>query len=172
MTTPFFYGEIFKKLKDKKVKYIVVGGIAVALHGLPRFTADVDLALELAPDNIENFLLALKELGYEPKIPVNPMELADPQKRARWIKEKGMKVFPFWKTDDSLKLIDVFVANPIDFAEMNKEIIIKKAAGIEIPIPSLKHLIMLKKISGRPEDLRDIELLEQLHDKNKEENET
>lgn len=161
-----FYGEVFKKLKEKNVNYIVVGGIAVALHGAPRFTADADLALELVPENIEKFVSALKELGYEPKVPVNPLELADPQKRADWFKNKSMKVFSFWKPNDPLKLIDVFVNNPIDFSELRKEMVIKKAAGLEVPIPSLKHLIALKKLSGRPQDLRDIELLEQLYGKN------
>ncbi|MBN3033284.1 MAG: hypothetical protein JW873_04235 [Candidatus Saganbacteria bacterium] len=160
-----FYGDVFKKLKEKKVKYVVVGGIAVALHGAPRFTADADLALELVPANIEKFLSALKELGYQPKAPVDPLEFADPRKRAAWIEQKNMKVFSFWKSDEPLKLIDVFVNNPIDFGELRKKIIIKKAAGLEIPIPSLEHLIALKKLSGRPQDLRDIELLEQLHDK-------
>lgn len=35
--TDFFYLDVFKRLKERKVKYIVVGGIAVALHGVPRF---------------------------------------------------------------------------------------------------------------------------------------
>jgi len=163
--TDLFYGDVFKKLKEKNVRYIVVGGIAVALHGAPRFTADADFALELVPDNINSFFSALKELGYTPKIPISPKDFANPKKRASWIKEKGMEVLSFWNTKDSLKLIDVFVANPIKFNDLDKEKIVKKAAGIEIPIPSLKHLINLKKIANRPQDLIDIELLEKLHEK-------
>lgn len=162
-----FYGEVFRKLKEKKINYLVVGGIAVALHGAPRFTADADFALQLVPDNIERFLMALEELGYQPKAPIKAKDFADPKKRLSWIKDKGMKVFAFWNPNDSLKLIDVFVANPIDFQEMAKEKIIKTAAGIEVPIPSLKHLIKLKRLAGRPQDLRDIESLERVHGKNK-----
>jgi hypothetical protein len=165
--TELFYGEVFRKLKEQKINYLVVGGIAVALHGAPRFTADADLALQLVPDNIERFLLALKQLGYEPKVPINAKDFADPDKRASWIKDKGMTVFSFWNTNDPLKLIDVFVANPIDFQEMANEKLVKTAAGIEIPIPSLRHLIELKRIAGRPQDLRDIELLEKIHGKDK-----
>ncbi|MFH1386482.1 MAG: nucleotidyl transferase AbiEii/AbiGii toxin family protein [bacterium] len=163
--TELFYGEVFRKLKEQKINYLVVGGIAVALHGAPRFTADADFALQLVPDNIERFLRALKQLGYEPKVPVNAQDLADPKKRAGWIKDKGMTVLSFWNTNDPLKLIDVFVANPIDFQEMANEQLVKTAAGIEIPIPSLRHLIKLKMIAGRPQDLRDIELLEKLNGK-------
>lgn len=161
--TEFYYGELFKQLQDKQINYLVVGGIAVALHGVPRFTADADFILELIPENIEKFLSAIKELGYIPKAPVNPSDFSDPQKRSLWIKEKGMTVFSFWKPDDPFKLIDVFISNPIEFKEMDNEKIVKKAASIKIPIPSIKHLIALKKIAGRPEDLRDIELLEKLH---------
>jgi hypothetical protein len=164
MMTSIFFGEVFKKLQEKKVNYLVVGGIAVALHGVPRFTADADFVLELVPQNIQKFIKAITELGYEPKVPVNPLDFADAKIRNNWIKNKNMKVFSFWQSNDPLKLIDVFVSNPIDYNELNKEKIVKKAAGIEIPIPSIKHLIQLKKIAGRSEDLRDIQMLEKLHD--------
>lgn len=161
----FYYEEVFKALQEKRVNYLVVGGIAVALHGVPRFTADADFVLELIPENINKFIVAMKELGYKPKAPVDPSDFADAGKRAEWIKEKGLTVFSFWKEDDPLKLIDVFVSNPIDFKAMKREKLVKMAAGVEIPIPSVKHLIELKKIAGRPEDLRDIEFLEKLHGK-------
>lgn len=161
----FYYAEIFRKLQEKDVNYLVVGGIAVALHGVPRFTADADFILELIPDNIHKFISAVTELGYKPKAPINPLDFADKAKRSQWIKEKGLTVFSFWNPSDPFKLIDVFVANPIEFSKMDKEKVVKKAAGIEIPLPSIKHLIKLKEISGRPEDLRDIEFLEKLHGK-------
>ena len=160
-----YYEEVFKILHEKQINYLVVGGIAVALHGVPRFTADADFILELVPENINKFLSAITELGYKPKAPVNLKDFSDPEKRKQWINEKGLTVFSFWKPDDALKLIDVFISNPIPFEIMDKEKTIKKAAGLELPLPSIKHLIELKKISGRPEDLRDIELLERLHGK-------
>lgn len=163
----FFYTDVFKKLKEKKVEYIVVGGVAVALHGVPRFTADLDFSIQLVPNNIEKFLSAMKELGFKPKAPINPKDFNDQQIRKKWIKEKHMHMFSFWKPDDPFKLIDVFILNPIDFDEMNNEAITKQAFGMEIFIPSIRHLIMLKKISGRPEDLKDIQLLKKLNEKNK-----
>lgn len=160
-----FYEDIFKKLEEKDVKYFVVGGIAVALYGAMRLTADADIILQLTTENIHKFMMAMKELGYVPKVPVNPQDFADPAKRREWIEEKGMKVFAFWHPAKPLELVDVFVNNPIDFNEMEREKIIKKARNIKIPIPSLRHLVQLKKLSGRPEDLRDIELLERIHGK-------
>lgn len=159
-----FYDDVFSALQGKNINYLVVGGIAVALHGVPRFTADADFILQLIPENISKFISAISELGYKPKAPINPLEFADESKREEWIKEKGMIVFSFWKSDDPLKLLDVFVSNPINYEEMDKEKVIKKAAGLEIPIPSIRHLIQLKKMAGRPEDLRDIELLNKIHE--------
>jgi len=160
-----FYEEIFRKLQVKNVHYFVVGGIAVALYGALRLTADADIILELSPENINKFISAMTELGYKPKIPANPADFANPEKRKEWIEEKGMKVFSFWHPERPFEIVDVFVDNPIPFEEMEKEKTIKKTKGFEIPLPSLRQLVKLKRISGRPEDLRDIELLEKIHGK-------
>ena len=135
----------------------------MALYGAVRLTADADVILELSPENIEKFMSALKDLGYKPKVPVNPMDFADPEKRKEWIEEKGMKVLAFWHPKRPSELLDVFVDNPIPFEEIEKEKIIKRTKGFEVPLPSLKHLVKLKRMANRPEDLRDIEMLEKLH---------
>ena len=46
------------------------------------------LVVELAPENIANAFQALKELEYNPRVPVTPQQFADPDQRAQWIKEK------------------------------------------------------------------------------------
>ncbi|MFH1541932.1 MAG: hypothetical protein ABIE84_02440 [bacterium] len=160
-----FYDEVFRKLKQSNVAYLVVGGIAVALYGAVRLTSDADIILELSVENVEKFIKAIGELGYKPKLPVDPQDFANPQIRESWIEEKGMKVFPFWHPDRPLEIIDVFVRNPINFQEMDNEKVVKKAMGLEVPIPSLRHLIELKKQAGRDQDLKDIERLEMLHGK-------
>ena len=161
----FYYEEIFKKLQKKKVHFVVVGGIAVSLYGAVRLTSDADIILELDVENVKKFMSALGELGYEPKVPVDPLDFADPRKREKWIKEKGMKVFAFWHPKRPLELVDVFVENPIDFQEIDKEKTVKKARGFEVPIPSLRHLVKLKKLAGREQDLKDVEILEKLYGK-------
>lgn len=160
-----FYEDIFRKLEEKDVKYLLVGGVAVALYGAMRLTADADIILQLTSDNVQKFMLVMKELRYVPKVPVDPEDFADPQKRREWIEEKGMKVLAFWHPAEPLEIVDVFVSNPIDFGEMDREKTIKRTRSFSIPIPSLKHLVQLKRLAGRPEDLRDIELLERIHGK-------
>ncbi len=90
-----FYEDVFRILNEYKVKYIVVGGVAVVLHGVLRFTADLDLIVELKEENLEKFYVALGTIGYLPKVPVKKEEFKDARKREEWKKEKGMKVFSF-----------------------------------------------------------------------------
>jgi hypothetical protein len=157
-----YYEDVLQKLSKEKIRYILIGGIAVSLHGAVRLTVDMDIILDLSEDNIKNFISAMNELGYSPKVPVNPMDFADPEKRKIWINEKNMKVFSFYHSDKPYDIMDVFVANPISYAELDKEKVIKKLRGMEIPVPSLKHLIELKKLAGRDQDRLDVKTLEEI----------
>ena len=64
------YEEILKKLHDEKFEYLIVGGLAVNLHGYTRATADLDIILLLCDENIKKFIDVIKPLGYKPRIPV------------------------------------------------------------------------------------------------------
>ena len=59
------FKEFIESLNKHKVRYLVVGGYAVAFHGYPRYTKDLDIWIELSPDNAENALKALEEFGFE-----------------------------------------------------------------------------------------------------------
>lgn len=156
-----YYEEILRRFCKEKIDYLLVGGLAVACYKVPpRFTIDVDLMVAFNPNNIARAMRILKELGYQPKVPVDASDFADPQKRKRWIKEKNMKVFAFYHPDRHQEIVDVFVEHPLNYNEMVAERQIIKIKGIEIPIPSKRHLIALKKIAGRPDDLIDIKNLE------------
>jgi hypothetical protein len=72
---------IFAALEASGARYLVVGGVAVVLHGHPRFTADLDLAIALDPANVEAVLAALERLGYGPRAPVPLRAFADPDQR-------------------------------------------------------------------------------------------
>ena len=158
-----YYEEILRKLYEKKINYLLVGGLAVSMYKVPpRFTMDVDLIVEFIPENIEKFISVLAELGYKPKAPVDPRDLADPLKREAWIKEKNMKVFAFYHPGRDHELVDVFVDHPIEFNKMEAGKKVINIKGMGIPIPSKKDLITLKKIAGRDEDLLDIKNLEAL----------
>jgi Nucleotidyl transferase of unknown function (DUF2204) len=62
------FDPIFAALQATGVRYVVVGGVAVNLHGYQRFTKDIDLVIELVPDQALKALEALQDLGYNTKI--------------------------------------------------------------------------------------------------------
>jgi hypothetical protein len=157
-----FYEEVFRKLGEKKIRYAVVGGIALVLHGVVRFTADLDLIIELSSDNLTKFINAINELGYKPRLPVKTEDFADPLTRERWIAEKDIKVFTFYHPEHQISQIDIFVKEPLRFDDIEKELAWIKAKDVVIPVVSLTHLKMLKRIAGRPQDIADIEALEDL----------
>lgn len=60
------YLPLFKALNDADVKYVVVDGLATVLHGYMRLTVDVDLVVDLAPEEITRAVRVLESLGYKP----------------------------------------------------------------------------------------------------------
>ncbi len=68
---------IFQILNGTGVRYVVVGGVATLLHGYARLTADVDLAIDLAPEEATKVLQALTQNGFRPQVPVSAETFAD-----------------------------------------------------------------------------------------------
>ena len=59
-----YYEDILRKLAEKKIKYILVGGLAVTFYKVPpRFTMDIDLIVDFVPENVSKFISAMTELG-------------------------------------------------------------------------------------------------------------
>ena len=77
---------IIGALNAANVRYLIAGGLAVVAHGYVRFTADIDLILDLDPANVRRALSALGRLGYRPRAPVSIDEFAEPAKRAEWVR--------------------------------------------------------------------------------------
>lgn len=150
---------IFKELNKLKIDYIVAGGLAVNFHGVPRMTYDIDLMILLQSDNIKKLVAKLTEWGYRPKVPVNPMELADDAKRNSWINEKGMKAMNFYSEKAPIGEIDIVFDSPIPYSELKGRAVTFELYGEKIPTVSIRDLIELKEKSGRKQDISDVELL-------------
>ena len=107
---------IVKALNDAKVKYLIVGGLAVNAHGFVRLTRDVDLVLGLEPANAARGLAALLQAGWRLAIPEKPEAFADAATRERWRVEKNMIVLKLWSDEHRRTPIDIFIYEPFDFA--------------------------------------------------------
>lgn len=159
-----FYEDVFRKLSEKQVKYVVVGGIALVLHGVVRMTADLDLLVQMDKENITKFILAMEELGYKPKAPVSTGDLLKSEVRTKWRNEKGMVMFPFFHPQKPFRLIDIFLDEPLNYNEVDRDKKIINAKGTDIPLISINHLKQLKSKAGRKQDLVDIAALEELEE--------
>lgn len=157
-----FYERVFSELNKEGIKYVVIGGIALNLHGVPRATADLDLAVEIEEKNLEKIAAVLKKIGFKPRLPVKNKDFSDPRNLEKWRKEKKMRAFTFWNPKKSFEEIDILIDNPIDFEEIDKTKEVIKAKNISIPLVSIDHLIKLKEKSGRKQDEADIEALEKI----------
>ena len=155
------FDSIFAALEATGVRYVVVGGVAVNLHGYQRFTKDIDLVVELVPDQLLKALEALKAIGYRPSLPVKMIDFADPSIREQWVRDKGMTVFQMY-SDQTRMSIDLFASYPIDFNTLFADATQVSVSGNALRIASLDHLIQMKRSAGRTQDLLDIEKLEKL----------
>lgn len=151
---------ILDSLNHAGVRYVVVGGVATVLHGVARFTADLDLAVDLNPDAARRAIDALLAVGLKPRAPVDPTAFADAATRRLWREEKAMVVFSLIDPSNPLRVVDLFVDNPIDFEGLWSRSEVVQLAHSTAHVASLDDLIELKRRAGRPQDLADIEALE------------
>jgi predicted nucleotidyltransferase len=157
-----FYERIFKILNAKRIKYLVIGGVAVNLHGFQRTTGDLDILISLDTKNVKKFVDLIKSLKWKPRVPVDVNEFSDPKKRQVWIKTKGMKVFSVYNPKKELEHIDVMTENYIDFANAYRHRKVVSDGKLKVSVVSIQDLIKLKKIAGRERDQIDIHALEQI----------
>lgn len=154
--------ETLQRLIDAEVDFVLVGGLAVALHGYQRVTLDVDLVLAMTPDNLRRFIEIAKADGLKPIIPVPIESLADPELIDRWHREKGMLAFALRGKDLSKSVIDVLVKPPVPYDQMKRDAAHVPVGPLMVPIASIDHLIAMKTGTGRGKDMIDIEELRKI----------
>jgi len=154
MTIP--YRKVFEELDKRQIQYLVVGGFAVNLHKVQRATMDLDLIVLLDTKNWGRFVALMKDLGFRSRLPVDPLELANPEKRNEWIAKKNMKVFSFLHASNPLEIIDILVKDLEPFEALWERRLELDAFDAKIKVVSKADLIRMKERAGRPQDLYDI----------------
>ncbi len=160
------YEAIFKEFHKKKVKYVLVGGLAVNLLGSLRSTADMDIFVEMSDENLAKVVSILKKQGYRVKQPVDPMKLADKDIRNDWIHGKHMKAFNFYQ-DGGLNEVDIIIDSPVSFEEAAKGVVPIRMGGVTIPVISIDDLIKMKCGTKRDIDKWDVAQLKKIKKLNK-----
>ncbi len=156
------YVDIFRALYQHEIRYLICGGLAVNIYGIPRMTADIDLLLDFEENNITKFENLVKTLDFASVIPVDLNAFTDEKARYKAITEKNLIAYSYYNTRSNYLNIDVLMDSPISFSELWRH---KESRAIEdmfVYIVSLDHLIALKRYANRIQDNHDIALLSKL----------
>ena len=146
-------------LSDAKIDYVLVGGLAVTLHGYQRVTMDVDVVLALNDENLANFVDCARRAKLRPVLPIPLDALRDAAVIDLWHREKGMLAFGLRSPDMMATVIDVLVRPVVPFDELKRNAVTKRIGPLSIPVASIDDLIKLKTGTGRSKDVLDIEEL-------------
>jgi hypothetical protein len=163
MPTDFL--SVLVEFRERNIRYVLVGGLAVLLHGIDRLTADIDLVVDLAPEQASKAVDALLELGFRTQAPVDARQFADAAVRDRWRRESGMLVLSFWDPQNRRPTVDLFANYPMDFELLFRDSLLLPLATTTVRVASLDHLISIKRAAGRAKDLEDVDRLAELRDR-------
>jgi hypothetical protein len=140
------FKEFVQLLNDNQVHYLVVGGYAVALHGYPRYTKDIDIWIELAQENAIRLVETLEQFGFA---------------------SLGLKESDFLVEDQIIQLgyapnrIDIITSlQGITFNECYDKRLLVEIDGVKVNFIDRENLRKNKKATGRLQDLADLEKLE------------
>ncbi len=151
-----FIHTVCKALEDAKIPYAVVGGYAVSFHGAPRGTFDIDFAIRWTLQNLEKMESALKAIGLVSRIPVDAKAIYT--FRDEYIQNRNIIAWNFYNPIKPIEQVDIVIN--YDLADARTKTI--RTAEGKIIILSKEDLIVMKRASGRPQDLEDIKSLEAL----------
>ena len=140
------FREFIQLLNSHKIKYLVVGGYAVTMHGYPRYTADIDIWFCIDKSNAEKLIEALRDFGFG-SLDIKINDFLNPN-----------KVIQLGYPPNRIDLLTSI--SGVEFDECYPKRVNTDIAGIQIDFIDLESLKKNKKATGRHKDLNDLENLE------------
>ena len=154
--------DLLQALSSNGVDFVLVGGMAVQLHGYSRMTYDIDLVLSMIDANLTRFIDIAKQFGLAPVIRVPIDSLKNASLIDEWHREKGMLAFALREPAIAGSVIDVLVRPDVSYERLNTDAVEGQLFGCTVKIASIEHLLEMKRIANRPKDLLDITALEKI----------
>lgn len=140
------FRDILSEFIDADVRFLVVGAYAVAVHGLPRATGDLDFWVARDPENAGRILTALDRFG----TPLEGLSALD-------LQEPGVVV----QIGREPSRVDIMTSiDGVDFEEAWVDRVVVSLDGLDVPVLARHHLLQNKRATARPQDLADAERLE------------
>jgi predicted nucleotidyltransferase len=150
MDTP--YEKLLAKLARAEVKFMIVGGVAVALNGFVRTTEDVDILIEASAENVTRLLDELGNFGEGHARELSPADFSDSEGAVRIIEDFPLDVFTMMRGKRYVDLVGSTKTTRID--------------DVEVRYLNAQALIALKSDSQRDQDRIDVSALRSLRDRN------
>jgi len=145
LTLPQDFKEFLRLLQAHEVEYLLIGGYAVAYHGYPRATQDLDIWIAIEPGNAARMTAVLREFGFDAANLSADLFLRD-NKIVR------MGIPP-------MRIEVMTTISGVGFAECYAAKVTDALDGVPVSIIGLRHLKLNKQASGRHKDLDDLEHL-------------
>lgn len=139
------FREFLRRLDAQRVDYLLIGGYAVALHGYPRATVDLDIWVRVEPDNAARIVAALRDFGFDSPLLTERLFLQPDQ-----IVRFGVPPF-------RIALLTSIAG--VDFDAYRGRAVVLPIDGLTVPVISLDDLKINKRAAGRHKDLADLEQL-------------
>jgi len=152
---------ILNRLHDSRVDFVIVGGVAAALHGGSRVTFDLDIVPSLEADSWAAAIDLLASLGARPRIPEPLERIRDVARVRAWQVEKGMLALNFRSPDGSVE-VDLLVSEGEHLDRLRQRADKVMLGGRTFFVASIDDLIEMKQRAGRPQDLLDISELQSI----------
>lgn len=143
--------EVIDSFESHKLKYALVGGYALALHGLVRATMDVDFVLTLRQTDFETAEKALAQIGLQSRLPIRAQDVI--KMRKEYIENRNLIAWSFVGYKNPSRQVDILITQDLKNTETDRISI----GGRKIVVASLKEILKMKEEVGRPQDLIDVQ---------------
>lgn len=151
-----FLSQLCRALTANGLRYAVVGGHAVALHGAVRGTVDVDIALTWDLRSLRAAERALEGLGLVSRLPVGAEDVF--RFRDEYVHNRNLVAWNFYNPQDLTEQVDIVITYDLKGKRRRR---INTVDG-PVQVLSRNDLIAMKRDSGRPQDLEDADALERV----------
>lgn len=140
--------DLLAAFAEEKVEYLIIGGYAVAFHGRPRFTKDIDLWIGVDAENLTRVARALALFGAPPAL-VSEVRTLGPE-QVLYLGRPPLRV-------DILRSV-----GSLSFEEAYARRVEAEWDGVRVSIVALADLLAAKRAAGRSQDIADVEVLERI----------
>jgi hypothetical protein len=151
-----FIQNVIQALEKYRIKYALVGGYAVALHGAIRGTVDIDIVIALTKASLEGAETALAGIGLQSRLPVTAADVY--RFRKEYIENRNLAAWSFINPDNPIEVVNILITEDVN----DLKSVTRQAFGMNIKVVAIPDLIALKRKSSRPQDIEDIRVLEKL----------